>query len=212
MGDLVANLAEAAVNFVHAFGYVGVAVLIVLGNLHLPVPTQLVLPLAGFLVGQGRFEILPLMAWSTAAAILASLMMYAVGLWIGEENLRRLVARFGRFLLVRGSDLDRAMGSFEKHGGKAVLIGHFVPGVGAFISIPAGMRRMPIFGRFMLYTIVGCTLWNGAHVALGWVLGDNWTVVRDYARVVEYAVLAAAVGGIVWFMYRRWKTRRQTQP
>jgi membrane protein DedA with SNARE-associated domain len=142
------------------------------------------------------------------AAVAVSFFFYYVGLWIGEENLRRFVGRFGRFLLVREKDLDKAGAVFERHGGKSILIGHLVPGVGAFISIPAGLRQMSIFGSFIVYTVIGSILWNGGFVILGWVLGENWRVVERYASIVEYAVLAAVAVGIVWFVWRRRKARR----
>lgn len=211
MGDLLAAIAEWVTNVVDFFGYVGIFVLVVLGNLHLPVPTQLTLPLAGFLVGQGRFTFLSVMGWSTAAAVLVSLIFYFVGSWIGEESLRRFVGRFGRFVFVGEKDLDKASEVFERHGGKAIFLGHLVPGVGAFISIPAGLRQMSIMGRFMVYTILGSIVWNGVHVVAGWALGENWEVVKQYATIIEFAVLAAVILGIVWFVWRRWRARQQPQ-
>ena len=117
--------------------------------------------------------------------------MYALGLWIGEENLRRLIERFERFKLVFVADLERASEVFEHHGGKAILIGHLFPGIGALISIPAGIKRMLIFGRFLTYTALGCILWNGAFIVLGLALGSNWPVVKQYASIIEYVALAA---------------------
>lgn len=209
MSDLLAAIVEWTINVVDFFGYAGIFVLVVLGNLHLPVPTQLTLPLAGFLVGQGRFTFLSVMVWSTAAAVAVSIIFYYVGSWVGEESLRRFVGRFGRFLFVREKDLDKAGAVFERHGGKAIFLGHLVPGVGAFISIPAGLRQMTIMGRFMVYTIIGSIVWNGAHVVAGWILGENWDVVKEYATIIELGVLAAVVVGIVVFVWRRWRAHRQ---
>jgi membrane protein DedA with SNARE-associated domain len=206
MSDLFADLARWAVDVVYSFGYVGVFVLIALVNLHLlPVPTQLILALAGFLVGQGRFSFVSVLVASTAGALAASLVLYLLGLWIGEENLYRLVKRFERFKLVFGSDLVRASEVFERHGGKAILIGHLVPAVGALISVPAGLTRMPLLGRFMVYTVLGSALWNGAFIVLGWALGAQWASVKQYASIIEYAALALMVGGILWLLWRRWK-------
>ena len=206
MSDLLGHLAHWAVNVVYAFGYIGVAVLIGLINMHLlPVPTQLVLGLAGFLVGQGRFSFVLVLVASTVGAVVASLVLYAVGAWIGEENLRRVIKRFERFKLIFVADLERASEVFEKHGGKAILIGHLFPGIGALISIPAGIKRMPIFGRFMAYTLFGCILWNGGFIILGLLLGSNWPVVKEYASIIEYAALAAIVGGVLLLLWRRWK-------
>jgi len=205
VGNLIANLAQWVVDALYSFGYVGVGVLTALGYLHLLPPTQLVLPLAGFLVGQGRFSFVPVLVASTVGGGIASLVMYLPGLWFGEENLRRLV---GRFVFVDESDLDKAGKMFERHGGKAVLIGHLVPGVTALISVLAGLKRMPIRGRFLFYTFLGTALWNGALIGLGWVLGAEWTLVKQYAPIIEYAVLAAVVGGICLFVWRRWRARR----
>ncbi len=206
MSDLLGNIAQWAVDVVYSFGYVGVAVLIGLINMHLlPVPTQLVLGLAGFLVGQGRFSFVLVLVASTVGAVAASLVTYAVGAWIGEENLRRVIKRFERFKLIFVADLERSSEVFEKHGGKAILIGHLFPGIGALISIPAGIKRMPIFGRFMVYTLLGCILWNGGFIVLGLLLGSNWPVVKEYASIIEYAALAAIVGGVLLLLWRRWK-------
>jgi membrane protein DedA with SNARE-associated domain len=208
MSDLLAYIARWAVEVVYSFGYLGVGFLVVLSTLHLPVPSQLVLALAGFLVDEGRFAFVPVLAASTAGGLAASLLLYLPGLWVGEEPIRRFVRRFGRFIFVRESDLDKASDIFERHGGKAILIGHLVPGVGGFISIPAGIKRMPIYGRYLLYTILGCTLWNVTFIVLGWVLGAQWRLVKQYAPYVEYPMLAVAFAVILWFLWRRWKARR----
>ena len=198
MTDLLADLAQWAIDIVYAFGYVGVAVLIGLVNLHLlPIPSQLILGLAGFLIGQGRFSFVLVLVASTLGAMAASLVLYALGLWIGEESLRKFFGRIERFKLVFVADLERASEVFEHHGGKAILIGHIFPGIGALISIPAGITRMPILGRFMAYTVCGCILWNGAFILLGLALGSNWPVRKHYTSVLEYAALAAIVGGVL---------------
>jgi membrane protein DedA with SNARE-associated domain len=208
MGDLLGDIAQWTIDVVYSFGYVGVAILTALGYLHLLVPTGLVLSLAGFLVGQGQFSFIAVLIWTTAAGAVGSLILYLPGLWISEESLRRFVGRFGRFVFVYESDLDKASKMFERHGGKAVLIGHLLPGVTALVSIPAGIKRMPIFSRFMVYTVLGTVLWNGAHIGLGWALGSQWTLVERYARIVEYVVLAMIAVGVLWFLWRRWKARK----
>ncbi len=206
MSELLAGIAEWIVDIVHSFGYLGVAVLVALGNLHLPIPTQLVLPFAGFLVWQGRFSFVLALVAATIGAVIASLILYLLGLWIGEASLHRFVGRFGRFVFVYESDLYKASKVFERHGGKAIVIGHLVPGVGALISIPAGIKRMPIFGGFMVYTVFGSALWNASFIILGWVLGAQWTLMERYTSVIEYAALALLAGAILWFLWYRWTT------
>ena len=205
MGGLIGGLAQWFVDIVYSSGYIGVGLLVAAGYLHLIVPTQLVLPLAGFLVGEGRFSFPLVLAAATIGGVAGSVALYFPGLWLGEERLRQFIDKYGRYVFVYVEDLDKTSKMFERHGGKAVLIGHLVPGVTALISIPAGLKRMSLYGRFMFYTIIGTTLWNGIFIFLGWVLGANYELVEQYAPIIEYAVLGAIVLAIVWFVWRRWR-------
>jgi membrane protein DedA with SNARE-associated domain len=207
MGSLLAELARWVVDVVHSFGYVGVFVVVLLGSLYLPVPTELTLPLFGFLVGQGRLTFVPVVLTATAARVGAAMVFYSLGLKIGEARLRRLIGRAERTKLVYGSDLERASAAFQRHGGKAILIGHLIPGVGPLISIPAGLKRMPFRPRFLGYTLVGSTVWTGTLVGLGWTLGRRWRVVEVYASYLALAVLMFLILGILWFLWRRWRAR-----
>jgi membrane protein DedA with SNARE-associated domain len=208
MGSLLAELARWVFDVVHSFGYVGVFVLVLAGSLFLPIPTELTLPLFGFLVGQERLSFVAVLLTGSAARVAAALLFYALGLRIREARLRRLIERAERTKLLSTSDLDRASAAFERHGGKAILIGHLIPGVGALISLPAGLKRMPIRWRFLGYTVLGGLLWTGALVGLGWALGRRWRIVELYASFVGLVVLAAVVSGILWVLWRRWKANR----
>ena len=141
---------------------------------------------------------------STVGALVGTLMLYVPGRLLGEEPLRRFLKRYGRFVHVNESDLDKASGWFEQHGGQAALIGRLVPGVGSLISVPAGIEQMPLW-RFVTYTILGNGLYNAALVGLGWWLGSQWELVERYAPIAEYAVLAVVAVVIVRFLWRRWK-------
>jgi membrane protein DedA with SNARE-associated domain len=207
MGSLLAELARWVVDVVHSFGYVGVFVVVLLGSLYLPVPTELTLPLFGFLVGQGRLTFVPVVLTATAARVGAAMVFYALGLRIGEARLRRLIGRAERTKLVYGSDLERASGAFQRHGGMAILIGHLIPGVGPLISVPAGLKRMPVRWRFLGYTLLGSTAWTGTLVGLGWTLGRRWRVVEVYASFLALAVLVFLILGVLWFLWRRWRAR-----
>src|SRR5215204_6990643 len=208
MGALLADLVRWVFDVVHSFGYVGVFVLILAGSLFLPVPTELTLPLFGFLVGHGRLSFFPVLLAATAARVSASLVLYLVGLRIREARLRRVVKRLERSKLVFVSDLEGASRVFERHRGKAILVGHLIPGVGALVSVPAGLKRMPLRWRFLGYTILGCTLWNGTLIGLGWSLGRRWRIVELYASFAGIAVLTLLILVALWFLWRRWKTHR----
>lgn len=180
-----------------------------MSNLFLPVPSELVLPLAGYLVGQGYFSFLPVLVASTAGSMFSALVLYALGRWVGEESLRRFVRRFGRFVFVSESGIDKASSWFDRHSGEAVLIVRLLPGVGNLISVPAGIERMPVW-RFVAYTGLGNGLWNGVFICLGWALGSEWTFVEyEYSIVVKYMALAAVAGGILWFVWHRWTAHRE---
>jgi membrane protein DedA with SNARE-associated domain len=205
MGALLADLVRWVFDVVHSFGYAGVFVLILAGSLFLPVPTELTLPLLGFLVGHGRLSFFPVLLTATAARVSASLIMYEVGLRISEARLRRVVKRFEHSKLIFVSDLEGASKVFEHHGGKAILIGQLIPGIGALVAVPAGLKRMPLRWRFLGYTVLGCTLWNGTLIGLGWALGGRWRIVEAFTSFVGAAVLILLIAATLLFFWRRRK-------
>jgi membrane protein DedA with SNARE-associated domain len=208
MGGVLTDLVRWVIEVVQSLEYVGVFVLILAGSLYLPVPTELTLPLFGFLVGHGRLSFVPVVLSATAARVCASLILYAVGLRIGEARLRRVIKHFERYKLLFVSDFERASRVFERHGGKAILVGHLIPGVGALVSVPAGLKRMPLRWQFLGYTVLGCTIWNTSLISLGWALGGRWRIVEVFTSFVGFAVLTVLIAGTLWFFWRRRKARR----
>lgn len=186
-------------------GYLGVAGLIALENIFPPIPSEVILPLAGVLSGQGRFSYFGVVAAATAGSVIGAFVLYAVGYQLGKERVLRLVKRRGHWLFLTEDDLHRASGWFDRHGGKSVLLGRCVPGVRSLISIPAGIEHMPL-GRFTIYTAVGSGVWNAALVGLGWWLGSQWQQVSQYVQYVEYAIWAGIIIAIAWFVWRRWRS------
>ena len=202
---LLGGLAEWVTNVIESLGYAGVAALIALENVFPPIPSELILPLAGFLAGQGRFWFPAVVVAATIGSVAGALLLYGIGAWLGDARLRGLVNRFGQVLTLTGADLDRAEGWFDTHGAKAVLIGRLVPVVRSLVSVPAGLRRMPLW-RFVAYTAAGAGVWNSVLIGLGWALGDRWQQVNQYGTYVEYAVLAALLGEVGWFVWKRRRT------
>jgi membrane protein DedA with SNARE-associated domain len=205
MGGVLTDLVRWVIEVVHSLEYVGVFVLILAGSLYLPVPTELTLPLFGFLIGNGRLSFVPVLLAATAARVCAALVLYAVGLRLTEARLRRVIEHFERSKLLFVSDLEKASAVFERHGGKAILVGHLIPGVGALVSVPAGLQRMPVRWRFLGYTILGCSIWNASLIGLGWALGGRWRIVEVFTSFVGTAVLIVLIAATVWFFRRRRK-------
>ena len=205
MGGVLTDLVRWVIDIVHSLGYVGVFALILAGSLYLPVPTELTLPLFGFLIGNGRLSFVPVLLAATAARVCAALVLYSVGYRLKEARLRRVIEPFERSKLLFVSDFDTASAVFERHGGKAILVGHLIPGVGALVSVPAGLKRMPVRGRFLGYTILGCSIWNASLIGLGWALGGRWRIVEVFTSFVGAAVLIVLISATVWFFWRRRK-------
>lgn len=202
LGNPLGQLGAWVTDVVESLGYAGIAVLLLLETIFPPLPSEGVLPLAGFLSGRGRLWFPGVVLAATAGSMAGALLLYAASRMLGAERVRGLVRRYGRFVLLREADLDRALGWFERHGRAAVFLGRLVPMVRSLVSVPAGLEHMPV-GQFALYTFAGSALWNSALVGLGWAVGDRWQVVQRYVQVFGYVTLAALVAALVRFIVRR---------
>nr|MDQ3328133.1 DedA family protein [Chloroflexota bacterium] len=151
MSHLLAPIAEWIRDVVEGLGYAGIAFLILLENLIPPIPSELVLPFAGYLIDQGVYSPLGVLTAATTGSVVGALILYGLGAWFGEERVRGFVRRFGRWLFLREADVDRAEVWFIRHGAKAVLFGRLVPVVRSLVSLPAGVARMPLL-QFVLFT------------------------------------------------------------
>ncbi|HEX2109378.1 MAG TPA: DedA family protein [Rubrobacteraceae bacterium] len=190
---------------ISAFGAFGLAALMLLENLFPPIPSEAVLPLAGFFVGRGELNFFAALVASTAGSLAGALVLYVVG----KRGGRPLVLNHGRKLGVSEADLDRAEGWFDKYGNAVVLAARMVPIARSIVSLPAGVVEMPL-GRFTLLTTLGSGTWNALLIGAGWLLGANWSRVTDFVGQVSNIVLVilvvAFVGLVVW--WRRSKRRK----
>jgi membrane protein DedA with SNARE-associated domain len=189
-------------------GSPGVGVATALETVFPPVPSELVLPLAGYTASQGHYGLLPAIAWATAGSLAGALVLY----WLGAAwGLARVCALADRIPLVHADDVVRAVEWFGRHGRTAVLVGRLVPGVRSLVSIPAGVDRMPL-PTFCLYTTVGSLAWNAALVLAGYELGAQWHVVEAYvgpAGTVVWGLVALAVLVLAVRRLRRLRAQRR---
>lgn len=202
MSNPVSGLAGWVTGVVESLGYIGIATLVALENLIPPIPSEIILPLAGFLVGQGRFSFPFVLIAATIGSVTGALVLYGLGRFLGEHHLRAYVKKYGRFILLNEDGYDAARDRFSAHGNTVVLFGRFIPGVRSLISVPAGVVAMPI-GQFVAYTTIGSAIWNAGLVGLGWILGHEWTRIERYATYLEYLVLAVLVIAAGWFLWRK---------
>ena len=183
-------------------GYLALGGLMFLENVFPPIPSEVVMPLAGFLSSEGTFSFPLVVIVGTAGSVLGATLWYYVGLWLGLERLRRFAGRHGRWLTISAADVDAATDWFHRHGTLAVLVGRFLPGVRTLISVPAGVARMPM-APFLLCTTLGSVVWIGALAWLGRVLHANYDRVAGWLDPLTWAVLAACVAIYLWRLVRQ---------
>lgn len=190
-------------------GEVGVGALIALENLFPPLPSEVILPLAGFRAEAGDLNVV--LAWvaATIGALVGALILYALGALVGYERLYALAGR-PWFVVLGQRDLERGDRFFERHGGKVVLLGRCVPLVRSVVSVPAGLARFSL-PKFILYTAIGSGVWNAVFIAAGWQLGENWDRVERWIAPVSYVVVAALAAGLVFLAVRKLRRRREAR-
>jgi membrane protein DedA with SNARE-associated domain len=202
MTDWLEWLASWVTDLVHTFGYPGVAFAVAAENIFPPIPSEVVLPLAGFLAGQGRFSFGLVVIAATIGSVAGALALYGVGRWFGEPRMRRFVCRYGGWFLVTEDDFDTSLDWFSRHGRKSVMLGRVVPLVRSLVSIPAGIAGIPLM-PFIVYSAIGSMVWNTVLISAGWILGDQWERVEDYTQPLTYLVLVAGVIAVGWFVWKR---------
>lgn len=190
--DSAANLtgvAQWAVNMMETIGAPGAGLAIALENLFPPLPSEVILPLAGFTASRGNFTLIEALLWTTLGSVLGAWLLYGLGAWLGR---RRMYAIADKLPLVDVEDVEKVEAWFNRHGYKAVFFGRMIPIFRSLISIPAGIERMPVW-KFLLLTTAGSLIWNAIFVLAGFYLGENWHFVEQYADIFQKIVIAAVV-------------------
>ncbi|MER5768286.1 DedA family protein [Streptomyces sp. NPDC001985] len=177
-------------------GAPGAGILIALENLFPPLPSEVILPLAGFAASTGKMNLYAALLWTTAGSVIGALALYGVGALLGRD---RTIAIASKLPLVKVSDIEKTEAWFNKHGTKAVFFGRMIPIFRSLISVPAGVERMPI-PIFLGLTTLGSAIWNTIFVMAGYLLGENWTEVTGYVSTYSKVVLVFAVIGVVAFI------------
>jgi membrane protein DedA with SNARE-associated domain len=190
---------------VETLGYPGLVLVMAVEHVFPPIPSELVLPLAGFEVGRGRLNLWGAIGSSTLGSLIGASILYG----IARQGGRPLILRLNRFLRVDEEGLDKAEDRFRRHSAWIVILGRMVPGIRSVVSLPPGLLRMP-FRRYLLLTAAGSLVWNSLLIVAGQQLGSRWdevgTVVEPIAQVVLIAVIPVTVGWLVW------RRRRATTP
>jgi membrane protein DedA with SNARE-associated domain len=205
--DQPGGLAGLAVDLMDKLGGPGAALLVGIDNIFPPMPSELVLPLAGFSASQGTMSLFMALFWTTLGSVAGAMLTYWLGAALGRDRVRALIIRAP---LMKASDFDRTERWFQKHGTKAVFFGRMIPLFRSLISLPAGVERMPIW-QFLSLTTLGSLIWNSGFVVAGYLLGANWQVVDEYAGIFQKVVIAAVALAIVVFVVVRVRDRRRSK-
>ncbi|AVT40678.1 DedA family protein [Plantactinospora sp. BB1] len=199
----LSGIAEWATDLMDTLGAPGAGLAVALENLFPPLPSEIILPLAGFAASRGEMSLWSAIFWTTLGSVVGALALYYVGALLGRERTRAIAARLP---LVKLADVDRTEAWFVRHGVKTVFFGRMIPIFRSLISIPAGIERMRL-GTFLLCTALGSLIWNTAFVLAGYLLGENWHLVEEYAGLFQKVVIVAVALAVGWFVLSRLSRR-----
>ena len=205
---MLQNIIDWVISVMEAIGSPGVGLAVFLENVFPPIPSEVILPLAGFTASQGSINVVAAFIWATVGSLTGAYFLYYLGAAIGAHRLRKIAAWMW---LVKVEDVDNALAWFDKYGKASILIGRVIPGIRSLISIPAGIDRMnPL--TFGLYTLLGSSIWNALLIYCGWILGENWHavegVIDQYSKVVYALVALALVAVFIWLLRRARQEKR----
>ncbi|OSP56574.1 DedA family protein [Pseudoruegeria sp. SK021] len=190
-------MVEWVTALVGGLGLIGIAWLMFLENVFPPIPSELIMPLAGFTAATGQHDLWAVILAGTLGSVAGAVMWYWVGRRVGSDRMRRLAARHGRWLTLSPQDITRAEDWFHRHGAIAVLLGRLVPAVRTLISVPAGAARMSQ-GSFLIWTSLGTAVWSGLLAVAGYALRSSYTDVGKWMDPLATAVLVGMLGWYLW--------------
>lgn len=202
---------EWITNTMNSLGYVGIGLLMFLENLFPPIPSELIMPLAGYTATfpDTQIQVIPAIAAGVIGTILGAIPWYYAGLLLGQQRLQALAARYGKWIGISEKDLEKSVNWFQKHGSTAVLLGRMVPGIRTLISVPAGITKMPLI-PFFLYSTIGTIGWVTLLTYAGYFLGKNYKLVEDYIDVITKVVVFGVLIAIISFIGYRLSKRKTT--
>jgi membrane protein DedA with SNARE-associated domain len=208
LGELLDTIVTWAQSAVSTMGYPGLVLVMFLENVFPPIPSEVILPLAGSLALEGRFTLLGVTAVGTLGSVAGAAVFYLIGYLFNEERVRVLMRRYGKWLMLSEEDFDKALTWFDRYGEKVIFFGRMVPIVRSLISIPAGIANMNL-GTFGVYTAIGTGLWSFLLTFAGYLLGKSWPLVSEWVSRYEKVVIGIVVVVVIAFFATRLYQRRQ---
>jgi membrane protein DedA with SNARE-associated domain len=194
---------EQIISTINALGYIGIALLMALENIFPPIPSELIMPLAGFTVSQGKLEFFYVVIAGTIGSVLGATPWYFLGRYWGLRRTKKIADKYGKWLTVSGEDVEKAKTWFDRRGYAATALGRLVPGIRTYISIPAGISKMPLI-PFFIYSTAGSIVWVALITYAGYILGENYERVGAYLKPFSAFILIAVLAiSIYWIIKRK---------
>ena len=196
------GLEEWVLSIMEKLGYLGIAFLMFLDNIFAPIPSEIIMPSAGYTASKGDLTLVGVIIAGSAGSLIAAMILYWIGRKIPEQHLFTFIKHYGKFLRIRVTDLEKALDWFNQHGHKIVFFGRMIPAVRSLISIPAGMSKMP-FGKFMIYSAFGTVIWTTFLAFLGYHLSEDQALMSLIMQRASYIILAIVILYIIWKMAKK---------
>lgn len=205
MFEWIETISLWALKVIDQSGYFGVFILSALESAAVPIPSEIVVPFAGFLAQQGRFVF-----WIVVSLISLANLTGGIGIyWLARVLGRPVLERFGKYILISSHELDEAEILFQRHGSKFVFVGRLLPVIRTFISVPAGVAKMD-FWKFSFYTYFGSLPWNFVLALIGFKAGEKWDIILPYFRRFDFVIMGLILAIIIWYIYRHLEKKHLT--
>ena len=202
LNTLLAPLAHFVTYIISTLGYPGVALAMAIESACIPLPSEIIMPFSGFLVSTGTFTLLGVTLAGTIGGLVGSLAAYALGYWGGETVVRDVIRKYGKYVLIKEKEFDHSIVWFDKYGSTITFTSRLLPVIRTFISLPAGIARMPLV-PFIVYTTVGSAIWTLLLGYLGMVLGANWHTLGNYFHGLDIFIVLVAVAVAGFYFYKK---------
>ncbi|HQA67229.1 MAG TPA: DedA family protein [Aggregatilineales bacterium] len=202
MAEILEFIRVVVESVILTLGYPGIALVMFIENIFPPIPSEVVIPFAGFLVERGEFSMVGVLASATVGVLIGAVVIYYIGVWADEPVVRGFVRRYGKWFFLSEEDIDRAMAFFDRYGEWVVFFGRLIPIIRSLISLPAGMNRMRL-PRFLLFTALGSLIWNTVLGVAGYFLGANWERILDITDRYEKVWLVLMALAVIGFFGKR---------
>lgn len=197
------------ISIMEQLGYFGIALLMFLDNVFPPIPSEIIMPSAGFTASQGQLLLSGVIIAGSFGSLLAAAVLYWIGRKISHQSIFSFVDRYGKYLFIKSSEVKKSLDWFEHYGHRIVFFGRMIPGVRSLISIPAGMSRMS-FWKFMTYSGLGTVIWTSFLAYVGYYFGNNTELMHQIFSQVSYLIIAIIIMIIIWVLYRRQQRKNKS--